>query len=251
MLKALRRRLPGESTIYLGDTARVPYGTKSAEVVTRYSLMNARLLARNDIKLLVVACNTSSAVALPRMQEQLAIPVIGVIEPGAKVAAKVSRSGRIGVIGTPGTIDSGAYQKAIARFRPGATVLAQACPLFVPLAEEGWTTGDVPRGVAKHYLREIAESDIDTLVLGCTHYPLLRDTISAAVEDRLTLVDSAEATAEEVAVLLMAEDLFRNGGPAEHRYLVTDTPLLFARVGSRFLGEPIINAERVDVLFEE
>ena len=251
VLKALRRRLPGESTIYLGDTARVPYGTKSAEVVTRYSLMNARMLARNDIKLLVVACNTSSAVALPRMQEQLEIPVVGVIEPGAKVAATVSRSGRIGVIGTPGTIDSGAYQKAIARFRPGATVLAQACPLFVPLAEEGWTTGDVPGAVARHYLREIAESDIDTLVLGCTHYPLLRDTISAAVEDRLALVDSAEATAEEVAVLLMTQDLLRTGGLVEHRYLVTDTPLLFARVGSRFLGEPIVNAERVDVLFED
>ncbi len=251
MLKALRRRLPGENTIYLGDTARVPYGTKSAEVVTRYSLMNARMLARNDIKLLVVACNTSSAVALPRMQEQLEIPVVGVIEPGARVAATVSRSGRIGVIGTPGTIDSGAYQKAIVRFRPGATVLAQACPLFVPLAEEGWTTGEVPGAVARHYLREIAESDIDTLVLGCTHSPLLRDTISTAVEDRLALVDSAEATAEEVAGVLTAQALLRTGGPVEHRYLVTDTPLLFARVGSRFLGEAIVNAERVDVLFED
>lgn len=250
VLKALRRRLPKESTIYLGDTARVPYGTKSAEAVRRYSLSNANWLFQNDIKLLVVACNTASAVALPQLQERLPIPVIGVIEPGAKAAAKASKSGQIGVIGTPSTIESGAYQRAIGQLRPGSTVIARSCPLFVPLAEEGWTTGEVPLAVARHYLSSLAQSSLDTLVLGCTHYPLLRAVIAEALQNRLLLVDSAEATAEEVAALLRSRELLGGEAPVKHRYWVTDTPRLFTRVGSNFLGETIVSAEQVDVLLE-
>lgn len=250
VLKALRRRLPRESTIYLGDTARVPYGTKSAEAVRRYSLSNAEWLLQRDVKLLVVACNTASAVALPQLQQRLPIPVIGVIEPGAKAAAKASKSGRIGVIGTPSTIESGAYQRTIGQLRPGAVVMARSCPLFVPLAEEGWTTGEVPLAVARHYLSSLPQSGIDTLVLGCTHYPLLRSVISDAVENQLSLVDSAEATAEEVAAQLRGRELLAGDAAVEHRYWVTDAPQLFTRVGSHFLGERILSAERADVLLE-
>src|SRR5215472_7320453 len=164
VLKSLMTRLPRESTVYLGDTARVPYGTKSADVVTRYSLKNARFLLERDIKLLVVACNTASAVALPRVAAELPIPVLGVIEPSAKAAAQLSRNGFVGVIGTPGTIRSGAYHRALSRARPGISVVDQACPLFVPLAEEGWVAGDVPHRVAASYLGPIAATGIDTLV---------------------------------------------------------------------------------------
>ena len=151
VLKALMARLPNESTLYLGDTARVPYGTKSAEVVTRYSLKNGEFLLERGVKVLVVACNTASAVALPAMEAQLRVPVLGVIVPGARTAALKTRSGKVGVIGTPGTIRSGAYQRALEAARPGAVVVARSCPLFVPLAEEGWVSGDVPRLVAREY----------------------------------------------------------------------------------------------------
>jgi glutamate racemase len=247
VLKALRLRLPFESTVYLGDTARVPYGTKSAEVVTRYSLANARFLMRQEIKLLVVACNTASARSLGALREQLPIPVVGVIEPGATAAALVTR-GRVGVIGTPGTISSGAYQAALARHRPDAVLLARACPLFVPLAEEGWTEGEVVDLVARRYLRDFATFEADTLVLGCTHYPLLKQAIARAVGEQVRLVDSAEATAEAVEALLAAHGLAAPAGaPVQHRCFVTDLPERFAEVGARFLERPIERAELVDI----
>ncbi len=248
VLKALMEKLPSESTAYLGDTARVPYGTKSADVVTRYSLTNARFLLQSDIKVLVVACNTASALALPRLQAELPIPVLGVIEPGAQRAAAISHAGTIGVIGTPGTIHSGAYQRALQRARPGATVVAKACPLFVPLAEEGWVTGDVPRQVAQTYLEQLAVGGIDTLVLGCTHYPLLRDVIAEALGDGVSLVDSADATATAVLDLLASRaELAAAGKKPWHRYFVTDVPEPFIRVGERFLGESIDFARHVDI----
>jgi glutamate racemase len=242
-------RLPGESTVYLGDTARVPYGTKSADVVTRYSLRNAEFLLRQDVKLLVVACNTASSVALPALTERLRIPVLGVIQPGAGAAAAKSRSGRVGVIGTQGTVRSGAYQRALEAVRPGVTVLARACPLFVPLAEEGWTAGEVPRLVAQRYLSDLVQSGIDTLVLGCTHYPLLRGVIAEAVGPGVELVDSAEATAEAAVALL--DGLGRRSSGAElpeHRYFMTDVPDRFVDVAGRFLGRPLASAEQVDIL---
>ncbi|MFL5272631.1 MAG: glutamate racemase, partial [Anaeromyxobacteraceae bacterium] len=197
--RAILDRLPGLDTVYLGDTARVPYGSKSPEVVTQYSLRNARFLVARGIDLLVVACNTASAVALPALRDVLALPVLGVVEPGAAAAARATRSGRIGVIGTPSTIASGAYQRAIVAARPDAEVLARACPLFVPLAEEGWTdpADEVVRGVARRYLAPLRAARIDTLVLGCTHYPLLAGAIAAELPG-VTLVDSAAAVAVEV-----------------------------------------------------
>lgn len=250
VLKALMARLPTESTVYLGDTARVPYGTKSGEVVTRYSLRNADFLVEQGIKLLVVACNTASAVALPALSEALDVPVLGVIEPGAREAVARSRGGGIGVIGTPGTIRSGAYQRALAQARPGVQVQAKACPLFVPLAEEGWVTGAVPREVARTYLAELAGSGIDTLVLGCTHYPLLREVIAEALGPSVTLVDSAEATAEAAALLLEERGERAQGTEApRHSYFVTDVPERFVEIAARFLGRPVAAAEQVDIRF--
>jgi glutamate racemase len=252
VLKALMSHLPHESTLYLGDTARVPYGTKSGEVVTRYSLKNAGFLLERGIKLLVVACNTASAVALPALSAALPVPVVGVIAPGARAALRRTRGGGVGVIGTPGTIRSGAYQRELeaAAGAEGVKVKARACPLFVPLAEEGWMSGDVPRLVAREYLADFARSGVDTLVLGCTHYPLLKDVIAEAVGPQVSLVDSAEATAEVVASLLEEQQLLApGGGQPTHHYFVTDVPERFVEVGARFLGRPIHAAEQVDLSF--
>jgi glutamate racemase len=241
--KAIFARLPGLDTVYLGDTARVPYGSKSPEVVTQYSLRNARFLVAREIDLLVVACNTASAVALPALREELSIPVLGVVEPGARVAARASRTGRIGVIGTASTVASGAYQRAVHAARPDAEVVAAACPLFVPLAEEGWTDpGDeVVRLIARRYLAPFLEAKVDTLVLGCTHYPLLERAIARELPG-VTLVDSAEAIAGEVAAQVEA-----GREPAQHRFYVTDTPARFLTVAERFLGRPVDTAEQVDI----
>lgn len=248
VLKALIDRLPLESTVYLGDTARVPYGTKSGQVVTKYSLANADVLVEYGIKLLVVACNTASAVALPALREALPIPVVGVITPGATAAANTSRSGRIAVIGTPGTIASGAYQQALNAIRPGLEVRSQACPLFVPLAEEGWTEGDVPRLVAERYLSGGFLDGVDSLVLGCTHYPLLAPVIQRVAGPNVTLVDSARATADRVAEVLAERDLLKVERLAtERHYLVTDTPARFLEVGARFLGHAISGARQIDL----
>jgi glutamate racemase len=242
--RAVLDALPGADTLYLGDTARVPYGTKSAATVTQYALRNGRFLAGHGIELLVVACNTASAVALPALRAELAVPVIGVVEPGARVAARASRTGRIGVIGTQGTVASGAYQAAIRREREGAEVIARACPLFVPLAEEGWTDPDdeVVRGVVRRYLAPMREAGVDTLVLGCTHYPLLEAAIGRELPG-VVLVDSARAVAAEIRERL--------GGAPErfpaHRFFVTDAPERFLAVAGRFLGRPVVSAEHVDV----
>ena len=243
--RAILEALPGLETVYLGDTARVPYGTKSAEVVTQYSLNNARFLVGQGIDMLVVACNTASAVALPALRKALPIPVLGVVEPGARAAARASRSGRIGVIGTQGAVTSGAYQRELLRLRPEAVVAARACPLFVPLAEEGWTRPDdqVVRSVADRYLAPLRAERVDVLVLGCTHYPLLKGAIGSALPG-VALVDSAEAIADEVR-----QSFPEAAGPgtAAHRFFVTDTPDRFLGVASRFLGRPVAGAEHVDV----
>ena len=242
--KAILERLPGLDTVYLGDTARVPYGTKSPEVVTQYSLRNARFLLSRDIDLLVVACNTASAVALPALRRELGVPVLGVVEPGARAAARASVTGRVGVIGTESTIASGAYQAAILAERPGAQVTARACPLFVPLAEEGWTdpADEVVRAVARRYLAPFREAGVDALVLGCTHYPLLAGAIAAELPE-VALVDSAAAIAAEVAARTGA--LPASGGT--HRFFVTDTPSRVLGVARRFLGQDVEHAEQVDI----
>jgi len=237
VLREIIRTLPQEDTIYFGDTARVPYGTKSPETVNRYAHEISSFLVKRDIKLLVVACNTVSAVALNSLKKELPIPVVGVIEPGAKRAVEVSVSGRIGVIGTAGTIRSSAYTRAIKRLNPDAEVLTRACPLFVPLAEEGWTDNQVARLTAGMYLQEMKESGVDTLVLGCTHYPLLKQIIGEAMGPNVALVDSAEETARTVQDILTDRKLLRPEAEiGNHHYFVSDVPAGFIRVGNRFLG---------------
>jgi glutamate racemase len=249
VLRALTARLPHEDTIYLGDTARVPYGTRSGEVVTRYALMSARHLARHGIKLLVVACNTVSAHSLPALANALPIPVLGVIEPGAQLAAARTRGGTIAVLGTPATVGSGAYQSTLRRLAPLSQVIARACPLFVPLAEEGWTDGEVPRLIAERYLSDLRRARVDTAVLGCTHYPLLARTIAEVLGPQVAIIDSADAVTQSVSDLLAGHGLLRQEryGASRHRTLCTDVPDRFQLVAERFLGRPVERVELVDL----
>lgn len=237
VLRELANVLPQEDTIYFGDTARVPYGTKSPDTVIRYSREIASFLIKRDIKLLVAACNTASAVALPTLQEALPVPVVGVIEPGARRAVQVTTKGVIGVIGTSGTIRSSAYTRAIKQLDPAISVLAKPCPLFVPLAEEGWTDNDIAAMTARTYLQELKDAGVDTLVLGCTHYPLLKKIIADVMGPDVALVDSAEETARRVAEILTEKQMLRpRQEKGNHHYYVTDVPAGFIRVGNRFLG---------------
>ncbi len=238
VLRELRNTFPGDDFIYLGDTARLPYGTKSAATVTRYSLQCADLLVRRGIRCLVVACNTASASALgPLRAAHPGIPVIGVIDPGAEAAVRASRSRHIAVIGTEGTVAGGAYQAAIRQLDPGVRVTAAACPLFVALAEEGWVKGEIPGGAARRYLEPLfAVPDVpDTLVLGCTHFPLLQAAIQAALPPGVQVVDSAATTAAAARRLVRPAQAAAGGVT----WLATDDAARFARVGSRFLGEPL------------
>ena len=246
--RKIAETLPSESIIYLGDTARVPYGSKSASTVIRYAEACAKLLVSHDIKLLVIACNTATAFALEALRQSLPIPTLGVIGPGARAACNSSVSGCIGVIGTRGVIGSGVYVKTIQEMRPEARVYGAACPLFVPFAEEGWTEGEVIRSVAQTYLKELLEKDIDTLVLGCTHYPLLRNIIAEVAGNRVHLVDSAEETALSVAQTMEQENLLvRDNAHGVHRFLVSDGPEGFSRIGTNFFGHDLDSVEWVDV----
>jgi glutamate racemase len=245
VLKALMRELPRESFVYLGDTARLPYGTKSPSTVARYALQAAEALTGYDIKCLVVACNTASAVGLPAVRAHIApVPVIGVIEPGAEAACAASRSGRIAVIATEGTVRGRAYEQAIRRGRPEAEVHARPAPLFVALAEEGLAEGPIAEALAHHYLDPLFASSggapaPDTLVLGCTHFPMLVGAIRAAVGPEVCIVDSAETTARRVREALTAAGLANGSGPGGLRLLATDAPERFARIGAHFLERPI------------
>jgi len=245
--REIARHLPGEEYIYLGDTGRVPYGTKSPSTVLRYAQEAAAFLVKHRVKLIVVACNTASAVALETLEERFNLPVIGVIEPGARKAVSVTRNGRVGVIGTEGTIKSEAYARAIHRLNPAIDITSAACPLFVPLAEEGWANHPVARLAAAEYLAPLMTHGIDTLVLGCTHYPLLKPTLRTLLGDEVALVDSAEETAHTVRALLERERLFRRTPPQPPRFFVTDVPFRFERVGGEFLGAPLRNVTQIEL----
>jgi glutamate racemase len=253
VMRALMARLPRESFVYLGDTARLPYGTKSGDTVTRYAVQCAHALSKYDVKLLVVACNTASAVALPALSKALApVPVLGVVEPGAEAAVAAAPSGRIAVIATEGTVKGGAYERAIHARNPKAQVTQLACPLFVPLAEEGLTEGPIVELVARRYLEPMfaGKDRPECLVLGCTHFPVLAQTIARVVGNDVTLVDSAETTALAAERLLKERDLAREDGASSRPvFLATDAPERFARVGQIFLGSRIAPAsvELVDL----
>lgn len=246
VLQALVELMPREDFIYLGDTARLPYGTKSNEVIIRYSRENTEFLLAKGIKLLVVACNTASAVALEEIAGATIVPVIGVIEPGAQAAVKASRAGKIGVIGTEATIASGAYTRMIQRLRPRAEIYTRACPLLVPLVEEGWTDNLIAEQTVAHYLGSLKDSGIDTLLLGCTHYPLLRALFGRVLGRGVRLIDSATATAAAVRERLAGSGLARREGAGRQSFFVTETPERFIRVGRRFLGPQVESAVRIE-----
>jgi glutamate racemase len=246
VLRALVDLMPHEDFIYLGDTARVPYGNKSNEVILKYSRENTNFLLARGIKLLVIACNTSSAVARDQIASETTIPVIGVIEPGAKVAVKASRAGRIGVIGTEATIASGAYTRTIQQYRPDAEIYTRACPLLVPLVEEGWTDNEIAKRTIAFYLESLRASGIDTLLLGCTHYPLLRPAIERVLGAGVKIVDSATATAAAVRAELARRQLLRRSGTARRSFFVTETPERFIRTGRRFMGPEVETAVRIE-----
>jgi glutamate racemase len=247
VVRSLIKRLPNESIVYFGDTARVPYGPKSADVVRIYAKQDTEILNRQNVKLIVVACNTVSAVAMDVVQKNSTVPVIGVIDPAASVAARISKRRRIGVIGTLGTISSSAYTRAIRNIDRGIEIATQPCPLFVPLAEEGWDSHDATRIIAREYLKPLIDQGIDTLVLGCTHYPILKNIISEITGPEITLIDSADSTADTVYDELSSAGLLRRATvPPSYVFLVSDVPHRFREVGERFLGQSLDTVEKVD-----
>ncbi|MBA3353357.1 MAG: glutamate racemase [Blastocatellia bacterium] len=256
--RALHDRLPNERFVYLGDTARVPYGTKSLATVERYAIENSEFLASLGIKLLVVACNTASALALPKIRDRIGVDVVGVIGPGGRravLATQEEATPRIAVIATEATVSSNAYVEAIRRASPAAELFQAACPLFVPLAEEGWIGEEETFSIAEKYLRNVRDFDPHSLVLGCTHYPILRQVIQKTVGEHVKLIDSGEATAEEVKALLESKDLGSRGDVSGTRELcddldhfyVTDAAERFAKVAERFLGTTPNKLEAIEV----
>lgn len=249
VVREILRRLPRESIVYFGDTARVPYGTKSKETIIRFALEDARFLLSKGVKMIVVACNSVSSNALEPLQEEFEIPVVGVIETVARAACGATGNNRVGVIGTPATIESKAYEEAIHAYSQEVQVKSAACPLFVPLVEEGWFDKRMTIDAAREYLTPLLDWGIDTLLLGCTHYPLLKDAIGKVAGEGVRLVDSAEATAGEVGDLLRSEGLLASGsGEVTHQFFLSDLPRNFGEIGRRFLGrdiEPILSADPV------
>jgi glutamate racemase len=245
--------LPAEHVVYFGDVGRYPYGGRSKEIITRFARQDIAFLLEHDVKYVICACNTVSAVALQEIRGEFGVEVVGVIEPGARAAAERTRTGRVGVVGTHATINSNAYARVLHDIAPRVKVFSLACPLFVPLAEEGYIDKEATRLIAHDYLRVLHDVEVDTLVLGCTHYPLLAHVIREAMGDGVTLIDSGEETAREVAEQLRREGLLSPGAgtapPVEgtHRFFVSDVPEKFSAIASRFLGRHIENIMRVDI----
>jgi glutamate racemase len=255
VLKEIIKALPSENTSYLGDTARVPYGTKSAQTIKRYALEDANFLIKQGIKLLVIACNTAASVSTVFLKEKLDLPIVEVIGPGARRAAESTRQGKIGVIGTEATIRSGAYAAQIKQCNPDIDVISKSCPLFVPLVEETWDKGKDENYLsrlkdlaAERYLKEFKDKGVDTLVLGCTHYPLLKGAIDNFMGNEVTLIDSAEETAKEVLKVLTEMKLCSAGNTkGKHKYYVTDVSDRFIKLGMRFLGKELEEVKKIEV----
>lgn len=236
----IARQMPHESIVYFGDTARLPYGPKSAETVTRFAIEDTEFLRRHNVKMIVVACNTASSVAIEALRERYELPVVGVIQPGAFAAVSSSLAGRIGVIGTEGTIASGAYEREIHQIDPDIEVIEKSCPLFVPLAEEGWTEREVTLVIAHEYLAPLRDAGVDVVVLGCTHYPILKATIGRVFGPGVRLIDSAEETAREISQRLQQNRLSADeSSDPVHRFFVSDVPHRFQEQAERFLGGPL------------
>src|SRR5512135_175073 len=244
--KEVVKLLPHEDIVYFGDTARVPYGIKSRETIIKFSLENTLLLLEKDVKMIVIACNTSSSLALPVIRKHFKIPILGVIMPGAKEAVYATKNGRIGVIGTRATINSGAYVEEIRRLDPAIKVFSQACPMFVPIVEEGWVNDGIASSVAEKYLAPLRARGVDTLILGCTHYPLLKKKIQKVMGKGVILIDSAQQVAQQTRQVLVEEGLLnKNSRRGKHRYFVSDEVNIFTNVAKRFLGKPLGEVRKV------
>ena len=242
VFKAIRNKIPGDEIIYFGDTARVPYGPKSDNTIKEFSLQNARFLLHHNVKIIIIACNTSSAIALDYLQSKISIPIIGVIEPGAATAVKSTKSSTIGIIGTEGTIRSKAYEQAILHLDKQARVFSKACPLLVSLAEEGWEKHITTKMIVEEYLRELIDKGIDTLVLGCTHYPILKEVIQKVVGEDIFLVDSAEAISEKLTDILNIHNAISAG---ENKFYVSDNEEKFKKIANRILNTNITSLVKV------
>lgn len=247
VLKEIKRLLPHENLIYFGDNGRTPYGTKSRETVIKYTRQIVSFLHSMDVKLMVVACNTISALALPELRPTIEVPVLEVVEPGSRSALKKTKKGRIGVIATPGTIASGIYSKVIQSINPDVKIFPKSCPLFVSLVEEGWWDNEITRMVVNEYLSELKRENIDTLVLGCTHYPLLSEAIRKVIGDDVVQVSSAEELALALQELLRETGLTAGQGEAHYRFYTSDSVDRFKELGKLILGEAIDNVERIDL----
>ena len=247
VVSEIMRSLPNESLIYFGDNGRTPYGTKSKETVIKYTRQDVAFLLSKDVKMLVVACNTVSALALSEVRSTINVPVLEVIKPGAKSALKKTKSGRIGIIATPGTIASGVYSNAILNLHPTVEIFSKACPLFVSLVEEGWWNNEIARMVAEEYLKDIKKEKVDTLVLGCTHYPLLSETIRKVMGNEVSQVNSAEELALALKELLQEKEMSASQKPARYMYYTSDSVEKFKELGKLILSADIENVERVDV----
>lgn len=248
VLKEIMEQLPGEDIVYFGDTARIPYGSRSKETVIKYVIQSFKFLMTKNIKAIVIACNTATSLALEESQQEFDIPIIGVVDPGVKASVATTKNNSIGIIGTEGTINSGAYQKKIRKELPNAEIIGVSCPLFVPIVEEGWENTDVAYITALKYLMEFKEHNIDTLVLGCTHYPALRYTLSKIMGDNVTLVNPAYETAKLTRKILKESSLLNEkleGGV--YSYYVSDDPEKFKRVGGNIIKKQIDSVEKVNI----
>jgi len=246
VVKELIRQLPNENIVYFGDTARVPYGIKSRETVIRFSIENILFLLKQDVKLICVACNTASSFALPVIKNYFRAPIVGVITPGVREAVYASQNKRIGVIGTKGTIKSRTYETEIKQLYPKARVVTASCPLFVPFVEEGWLCGEVVLSVVREYLKPLKAAGVDTVILGCTHYPLLKPVIQEVLGKDVILIDSAKQVACEVKKILVSEDLLNRGKAGRHSFYVSDNPEWFSGLAQRFLGRQLRNVKKVN-----
>lgn len=247
VVNELFKRLPNESIVYFGDTARVPYGSKSPHVVRRFANQDVQFLMRHDVKLIVVACHTASSIAIDSLKRIFDIPILGVVEPGIQGALNCSKTKRVGLVGTKATVSSERYNTRFHAIDSNVKLFTQACPLFVPLVEEGWLSHDVTRSIAEIYLDPLKKENIDALILGCTHYPLLKSLIRDVMGEDVAIIDSAEETAKAVEQALTEKNAESDEFNSEHHFYVSDIPYQFQEIGERFLGRPILNLERVDV----
>ena len=246
VFKALKKILPNEQLIYFGDTARIPYGTKSKKLVQQYAVEITAFLLNKNVKMIVIACNTASAMAIDLLEQCLDIPIVGVVIPGAAGSVRETNKNRIGVIGTTATINSNAYAKVIKEQNPEIEVFSAACPLLVPIVEEGMLSGEITNLILKSYLEDIIRHEVDTLILGCTHYPLLHNSIRSVVGEGIKLIDSGRETAQAVQKVLLESKITNSGEKNDDQFYVSDIPQKFEEIGTRFLEEPLISVNRID-----